>query len=193
MKHLVRAALVAGLALSSGALHAKDIEQGTIAISGDLDLSFASNTLDFGGGAEVDTDTTALSAAVLYFVSKNFGVGLTWDYQNEEASALGQSAETTVNMFGPAAGFNISVNENTSFQLIGAIVYASVEDKDGLGTLEADGWGFTAMARLSHFLNDHVSVDGSLSYSFVELEDDFNNSADLDGIRLGLGLTVYIP
>lgn len=193
MKNIVRAAVVASLALSSGALYAKDIEQGTVAILGDLDLSFMSTTLDFGGGAKLDTDTTALSATALYFISKNFGIGLGWSYENQEASAGGIFAEATMNTFGPAALYNISMNEHASLQLFGSIDYASLEERDGSGTFEVDGWGFSVGARLSYFLNDFVSVDGSLGYSYVELEDDFGNSADLDGVRLGLGLTVYIP
>lgn len=70
----------------------------------------------------------------------------------------------------------------------------TIEGRDVLGfTEEVDGWGFSAIARLSYFLNDFVSVDGSLAYSFVEIEDDFGNSVDVDGVGVGLGLTVYIP
>lgn len=116
MKYFVRAALAASVALSSAALHAKDIEQGTVAVLGDLDLSFTSSTLDFGGG-EIDTDTTSVSASALYFLSRNFALGFRWSYENEEASAQGMSSETTMNTIGPAAALNFSMNDNTSLQL----------------------------------------------------------------------------
>ena len=194
MKNIVRAATVAALALSSGALYAKDIEQGPVAILGDLDLSFTSVTADFGGGAEMETDTTSVSAAALYFVSRNIGLGFRWSYENQEASALGVSAETTMNTIGPAAVINISMDDRVSLQFLGSVDYASIEDRDAFGaTGEADGWGFSASARLSYFLNDFVSVDGSLGYSYLELKDDFGNSVDFDGVGVGLGLTVYIP
>ncbi|MDX9740274.1 MAG: outer membrane beta-barrel protein [Gammaproteobacteria bacterium] len=194
MKNVIRAAVVAGLVLSSGALHAKDIEQGTVAILGDLDLSFVSTTLDLGGGAELETDTTSISASALYFVSRNFGLGFRWSYENQEVAAMGLSAETTISTIGPAAALNISMNDRTSFQLIGSLDYAAIEERDTFGfSDDVDGWGLSAVARLSYFLNDFVSVDGSLSYSFLELEDDSGNSADLDGAGIGLGLTVYVP
>lgn len=194
MKNIVRAAVAAGLALSSGALYAKDIEQGTVAVLGDLDLSFSSVTTDFGGGAEMETDTTSVSAAALYFVSRNVGLGFHWTYENQEDSAGGISAETTLNTIGPAAMINLSMNERTSLQLLGSLDYASIEDRDTFGfTSEVDGWGLSAAARLSYFLNDFVSIDGRLAYSYIEVEDDFGDSVDLDGVSVGFGLTVYIP
>lgn len=107
---------------------------------------------------------------------------------------MGLSAETTISTIGPAAALNISMNDRTSFQLIGSLDYAAIEERDTFGfSDDVDGWGLSAVARLSYFLNDFVSVDGSLSYSFLELEDDSGNSADLDGAGIGLGLTVYVP
>lgn len=194
MKNIMLSTAVIGLLSLSTTGHARDLNQGTIEIGGDLDLSMVSLEVKPEGGDKVETDTTTLSASALYYVVQNVGVGITWDYMSDEAKVAGDKAETTTNMIGPTAAYNISLNDKTSLKVLGAVVMSSTElSGTSISTTKIDGFGWTIGGQLSYFLNDFVSLNGSLQYLSLSLEeDDTKTDVDTTGFGAGVGLSVYL-
>jgi len=194
MKNVILGASIIGLTCLSATAFSRDLAQGTIEIGGDLDLSLDSSELDITGSDTMDTDTTTLNATGLYYVAPNIGVGLIWNYDSTEVSGAGDKLEESSNLIGPAASYNLSLNDKTSLQFQGALALASIEVKDSFsGTTTIDGFGWVVGAQLSYFLTDAVSIDGSLVYTSLSLEEDETKTdVDSTGFGTGVGLTVYL-
>ena len=193
MKKYILISVFVCVSVLSFSVCAKDIPRDTLEIGGDFDMSVSSFDLEVEGEG-VDTDTTSISMVVLYYVEKNLGVGLTWEYENAEASFEGGSAESTANMLGPAVAYNISLNENTSFRLHGALALSAIEEEDSdLGDATYDGYAWVVGGQVSFFLSDAVSFDASLRYLSMSLdEDETSLDVEADGFTTGLGVSVYL-
>lgn len=193
-KHIILSTAALCLLSMTTTGHARNLDKGTIEIGGGLGLSTTSLEMKPEGSSKIETDSTALSANVLYYVAQNIGVGITWDYSSNEMKSSGYKFETTSNTFGPMAAYNISLNEKTSLKLGGALVMSSTEDKEtGFATTTVDGYGWNLGGQLSYFLNDYVSLDGSLDYVSLSLEEDSTKTEiDTTGFAAGVGLTVYL-
>ncbi|MCC6303251.1 MAG: outer membrane beta-barrel protein [Gammaproteobacteria bacterium] len=187
------AIILTGLLGVSATGNAHDLKAGTLELGGSLRASMTSSTIKIQGFEDLDQDSTSLDILGLYYVSDNLGLGLTWNYDATEFSSGGDSLEVTSNEVGPVVAYNISLNERASLKLIGAFLVASVEDDSVFGdgvTIDGNGWAVGGM--ISNFINDHMSVDASLVYESLSLEEDVSNTdVDLDGYTVGVGISVY--
>lgn len=193
MKKFVLSAAAVSLLCLSSAGHARDLSRGTVEIGGDLDLSTMSIDNKPEWGDSFKSDTKHLSTDLVYYVADNFGMGLQWNYVRTELDIFGDTLESTTNMIGPTAAYNISLNDDTSLKLLGGIFITSSEESDSSGTESGDGNGWHVGGQLNYFLNDAVAINGLLSYFSLSLKDDatFTNF-DSDGWGLGIGLSVYL-
>jgi len=103
------------------------LEKGTTEINGGLNLSLSAAKLEPEYGGKMDIDTKTLEAGALYYVVDNFGLGLTWDYTSTDIEISGVKAETSTSQFGPAASYNVSLNEDISLRVMGAFLMASMD------------------------------------------------------------------
>jgi len=172
---------------------ARDIEQGTLEVGGDLDISISSTDVDTEGGSKTDTDTQSFDASVLYYFQKNVGLGVLWSYENAEATTGASSAEVTTILIGPQLSFNLSLNDKTNARLEGTVFYGSTEVNDSVSTVEADGFGWGIAGGLSYFVTESVSLNGGVTFiSLTEEIDSTNADIDVDSLSFGVGISVYI-
>lgn len=190
MKNIILTSTAISLLCLSTAGYARDLNKGTIEIGGGLNLSMISEEYKAQDAEDpLEIDSRNFAANVLYYVAPNIGLGINWNYQSEEAKFGDSEWETTTSMIGPVAAYNISLGSNTSLKLVGSVVRASEENGDS--TLEGFGW--TLGGQFHYFLNDFVSLNGSLKYVSISLEDDdSNNELDNTSFRAGVGLSIYL-
>lgn len=195
MKKSVALIVSAGLLGVSTIGSAHDLKKGTVELGGSLQASMTSSTIEIPGFEDLDQDTTALDILALYYVSDNFGLGVTWNYDTTEFSSGGDSLDVTSNEIGPVAAYNISLNKNASLKLFGAFLIASVEDDTVFGdevTIDGNGWAVGGM--ISNFINDYISIDATLVYETLSLEEsDSDTDVDVNGYTVGVGVSVYFP
>ena len=181
MKKLLSIILIALLACAVS--YARDLEQGTVEIGGDLDLSLSTTDEDAGGGTRT-TDEINISGGALYYLQQNIGAGLILDYEKSDTEGF----ESTMTFIGPIAAYNFSVNEDAGIKVFGGVGLAFYEDDGGA---DADGFAVILGGRYCYYLTDSVSLDATLSYTSMSLEDS-GADYDSDSISLGVGLSVYI-
>lgn len=178
----------------SKAILAKEIQQGTVEIGGELDLSFSSAEVEPEGSTKTKTDTQTIDTSVAYYFAPNVALGVLWSYENSEATRGTFSTESTTILIGPQLTFNVSLNDKTSFRLKGAVFTSSVEiNTSSLETVEADGFGWAVQGGLSYFVMESVSLNGGIAYSSLSMEiDTTNEDVDFTNLSIGVGISVYI-
>lgn len=190
MKNIILTSTAISLLCLSTAGYTRDLNKGTIEIGGGLNLSMISEEYKAQDAEDtMEIDSRNFAADVLYYIAPNIGLGINWNYVSAEAKAGDSEWETTTSMIGPAAAYNISLSGNTSLKLGGSLVMASRETEES----SIDGFGWTLGGQYTYFLNDFVSLNGSLEYVSLSLEDDdSNNEFDNTSFRAGVGLSIYL-
>jgi len=177
----------------SEAILAKEIQQGTVEISGELDLSFSSTEVESGGGRKTKTDAQTFDTSISYYFSPNVGLGVLWSYENSETTDGYFSTEITSTFIGPQLTFNISLDDKTSFRLKGAVFAVSTEVNISSSTAEDDGFGWAVQGGISYFVMESVSFDGGITYSSLSIEENSSNAGiDATNLSVGVGISVYI-
>lgn len=163
-------ALTAGMLLVATLAFAKEIDTGTIELSGSSNGFFTSS---WGGGSTV----TALNLGVegLYYLMPNLGVGGLLGY-----TLLGGDADESMFQVGPEAIYNISIDEAVNAYVGVNVGYLWVDN----GPTNDNGLFAGAGAGIKYFFTDAASLNCGLSYShfFGDFED---NSF---GVNLGLSI-----
>lgn len=174
-------ALILGLMVVSTTAFARDIEAGSISMTGAS--SFSYNSLNLSAG-DVDSDVsiTTITLNGMYFVVPNIGVGVNVAY--EKASI--EDTDISLKAIGPAVTYNFSINEMLSFFANGNLGYASAD----LAGEDMTGWFISAGGGLKYFMNDYVSLDGTLNYSYSKLKD--GEDIKISGLSFGAGFSVYL-
>ena len=180
---------------------AKDIEKGTVEVSGGSDLSFSSFEFERRDiPTKADGDTKTLSARISYYIAPNFALGLGWEYSSStlEGDFSRFADKTNIDILTPSISYNINLDEKLSLKLLGSIAIVKVENssedtwgggRQG-GYVKTDGVGKLGSIGLSYFLRDNVSLDALISYLAVTLEQDGIN-VDVTGVSTGVGMSVY--
>jgi len=168
-------------------LWAMDINQGKFELSGSTAFKFSDMTTEVTGSPDIDTTSYSFDFDGNYYFMKNFGLGLIFQYQKDEVEVSGVSSDSSTLLIGPQLTYNFPLSETVSLFINGAVGYATAEfDND-----DADGWGWQVGAGLKYFFTNSVSINGSLKYQSLSLEDDFNNDIDSSGFGVGIGLSMY--
>jgi hypothetical protein len=168
-------------------LWAMDINQGKFELSGTTAFNFSDTTAEVSGSPDVDTTTYSLQLDGLYYFANNFGLGLTFLYEDSEVEVGGSSVDSSTFVIGPQLTYNFPLNEKVSLFVNGSIGYATVE----VQSEDADGWAYKVGGGLKYFLTNSASINGSVSYQALTLEDDSDNDFDVDGVSVGVGLSIY--
>jgi hypothetical protein len=165
---------------------ARDISAGTFQLGGDANVAFSTGSVDFGA-EEVDVDTFQLGASGLFYVIPNLGLGAFIDHTNTTTEFMGEESDSSSTVVGPQLSYNLSLAEQLSVFGTAGLGYATSEDDDQ----DADGFAWTIGGGLRFFPVRSVSLDGLVSYSNLNLEDDFDNEMDVSDLRIGVGLSFY--
>lgn len=169
---------------------ARDISAGTFQLGGDANVSFSTGSVEFAtpvGTEEIDIDTFELGASGLFYVIPNLGLGAFIDHSNTTTEFEGEESDSSSTVVGPQLSYNLSLAEQLSVFGTAGLGYATAEDDDA----DADGFAWAIGGGLRFFPARSVSLDGLISYSNLNLEDDFNNELDVSDLRIGVGLSVY--
>jgi predicted porin len=168
-------------------LWAMDIDQGKFELSGTTAFNFSDTTTEVDGSPDIDTTTYSFEIDANYYFMKNLGLGLILEYENSEVDTGVGDTDSSMLLIGPQVTYNFPLNEKVSLFVNGAVGYASLEVDD---VIDADGWGFQFKGGLKYFLTNSASINGSLAYRFLSMEDDSLDIED-SGIAVGVGLSIY--
>jgi long-subunit fatty acid transport protein len=168
-------------------LWAMDINQGRFELSGQSNLNFSKMEIEVDGSPDTDVTSTEFQFDGLYYLQKNLGLGLSILYDKTEIEVGAADIDTSTLLIGPQVSYNIPLNEKISLFVNGLVGYATEEIENE----DADGWGFQVGVGLKYFLTNSASINGTLSYQSLSLEDDPGNDFDSSGVGVGIGLSMY--
>lgn len=194
MKKIVLGLLLVMIAVS---VEAREIEPGTVKLSGATNASFFNTTVDIDGEEVTDTDTFSLEADAVYFLTKNIGVGGTVMFENEQtdfsAATGGGSEESTTLIIGPTVAVDVPLMESLNFIADATIGFFQMESEDDLGkNLDADGLAWELSAGVAMFPAKQVSLDLTAFYQALDGKDSVGD-VDVEEASMGvnLGVSVY--
>jgi hypothetical protein len=168
-------------------LWAMDINQGRFELSGQSKFNFSKTNIEVTGSPDTDVTSTEIQFDGLYYLQKNLGLGFSILYDKTETEVAGASFDTSTFLFGPQVSYNIPLNEKVSLFVNGLVGYATIE----IDSEDADGWGYQIGTGLKYFFTNLTSINGTLIYKSLSLEDDFGNDFDSSGFGVGVGLSMY--
>jgi opacity protein-like surface antigen len=182
-----------GLLVMTAGAWAKDIEAGTLSISGSSGLDFLTSTSDAGAVGEIDTDQWGIDVNFEYYLMPNLGIGMIIMYSDTDTDAeimtpagmQKSSSSLTEIMIGPQVVYNISVGEVTSVPVFAGVGYVSVDDGE-----DHTGWGWVLGAGVRRWLSDNISVDCYGYYSSISVDNGVDT--DIDDLTVQIGLSVYL-
>lgn len=172
---------VLGLLLVSSTAFARDIDAGSISMAGASSVSFNKLTLD-AGGSDADVTITTITLNGGYFVIPNLGVGVNFAYEKLSL----ESTDVSLLAIGPSVTYNFSLSEQLSLFANGNVGYASAE----VSSEDMTGWFLSSGGGLRFFVNDNVSLDGGLNYSYAKLQN--GSDITISGLSFGVGCSVYL-
>ncbi len=187
---------VAILLCLSTASYAQNIKKGTIEVGGGLGIGMNSEEFDVDGASDdMEVKSTSFSASTLYYIRPNIGIGGTWDYVSREYDLFGNKMEYNDYSIGPIISYNISMDKQIGFKLQGgAVKYFSETSVDG-SKFEFNGFVWLAKGVISYFITKNISFNGSVAYTFGEIELETNiGDADTDysNFTSHVGISVYL-
>jgi len=171
-------------------LWAMDIDPGKFELAGTTAFNFSDTTTEVDGAPDIDTTTWSFELDGNYYFMKNVGLGLIFQYQDSEVEQGANEIETSTFFIGPQIIYNIPLNEKVSLFVKGAVGYADAEFDSGLGSDDADGWGWQVGGGLKYFLTNSASINAGVTYQSLSMEDG-GGDVDTDGFNVGAGLSIY--
>jgi outer membrane protein W len=136
------------------------------------------------GGGTTDQSMWAVNLNSNYYFMTNFGAGLILEYTSQDID----SVENKTTEIGPVLVYNFSMNEMVSLPVFGALTYAS---NDNSVTDKYSGWGWLIGAGVKYFMNDNISLNGTVDYGQQYLTHDVGPDLDIKGFSVKGGLSVY--
>jgi hypothetical protein len=194
MKKIVLGLLLVMIAVSA---EAREIEPGTLKLSGTTNVSFFNTTEDSDGVEDTDTNTLSLEADAVYFVTGNIGVGGSLIFENSEtdfsAAAGGGRFDSKTFIIGPTIAVDVPITEALNFIADATIGIFQMELEDEVGKLaDADGLAYQLSAGVAMFPAKQVSLDLIAQYQVLDGED---TASDVDikqsSMGINLGVSVY--
>ena len=189
MKKSILSTMAILLCLST-ASYAQNIKKGTIEIDGGLGFDISSSEADIDGVTDdMEEDSKKISASALYYIRPNIGIGGIWKYDISETD-YGQSKKEDISYgIGPIISYNVSMDDQISVKLQGGMLKFGMEDKEN--DTETEGFLWMARGMISYFIVKNVSINGSLAYTFGELEMEQGSSdTDMDTSRFDSSISI---
>lgn len=177
--------LIAVMLLMAPAAYAKDIDAGTVEVSGAATLGYNSTDIEIKDGPTTDQSSWGLNLNSSYYVMPNLGVGLLLEYNSVDIADV----EISTLGIGPIVTYSFSMNEQVSLPIFGALTYNS-QTGDLLD--DPSGWGWTIGAGVKYFMADNISLNGIVDYGQVYYETDTTSiEFDQKGFNVFGGISVY--
>ena len=172
-------------------LLAMDLNPGTIELSGRTAFNYSDQSFEEDGQPDIDVTTVEFRFDGSYYVLRNLGVGLFIQYDDQEVDvegAAGPGLDSSTVIIGPQLIYNFPLGPKFNLFVNGAIGYAAAEVQGR----DADGYALQVGGGVKYFINNSISVNGTLGYQFLTLEgDESGRDVDLSGLFVGAGLSVY--
>lgn len=181
--------LMMGVLLLSAPAFAKDIGAGTVEVAGTANLGYQSTDIEVKDGPTTDQSSWGINLNSQYYFMPNVAAGLLLMYDSVDVDDVSVSDLA----IGPIATYNFSMNEMVSLPVFGAITYNSISADEGSGREDLSGWGWVIGAGVKYFMNDYVSLNGTVDYGQVYYETD-KTKRDIDqkGFEVFAGISVYL-
>ena len=186
--------LSTALAFAASGSFAKDIEKGTLAIGGNLELSYSTSETSFPNGYSFSTSVLSDTASMRYYVTDNFALGLAVQASMKTLKdATDKDVETSA-MFFFQLHKDIPLSEKYNFFLQGDAGFGngSAESNNVVtSTFDITGWDVTG--GLSIFETEGYSISPYVSYGSVNMTFDDNSAqvAESTGLTFGFEITLY--
>lgn len=191
MKIVILATAMLGvLSLSA---EARDVQQGTLMVTGDTNLDIGSSKAGFAGGS-IETDSTTINLAGAYFVARNVGVGVMLNSEHNETDDGSTVSKETLSMLGPIVGYNLSLTRASSLLFQGALFLVNGDLDDGAGTkADLDGDGYMVGGSYNYFFNDHVALSVALRYvkADIDMSNGVTGAAGLRETAMSMGFSTF--
>jgi len=186
---------LAGVALAMVATtaEARDIVPGAVMVTGDTKIEIKSSEVS-SSGASSTTDSSEINLAGLYFVAKNFGVGILVGSSTTETDNGISVTKQTTDMVGPVVGYNINISPEASIMLHGSIFSVTGKLDLGSSSVNVDGDGYMLGAFVNYFLNDSVAANFGLRTVKENIDlssGGLTASGDLKETGASVGLSVF--
>lgn len=147
--------------------------KGKVILSGSSNLSFSSVSPDEGDSENQFVIKTSFGN----FVTDNFAVGAILNYEDyESASSF---------LLGPTLRYYFGTSNIKPF-IQGEYLFGNIKYDDYYDDDEYSINAFAIGGGAAFFLNQHISIDLSISYNTMSIEDD-----DSNGIAIDAGISVY--
>jgi len=164
-------ALTAGMLLVASAAFARDIDTGTIEISGSSNGFYSSRSGD--GTAE---NVLHLGVEGLYYLMPNLGVGGLFNYTIHAGDVDGSSVS-----IGGGASYEFSLNEAMNAYAGGDLGYSSSNFSTA-----SDGVFIGANGGIKYFFADYASINSGLSLAY-----NFGDGGEIS-FGVNFGLSIYL-
>lgn len=163
------------------------ISEGVFELSGQTKFNFSKTDIEVTGSPDTEVTSTVIQFDGLYYFKKNLGLGLSVQYDKSETEVDGASLDTSTFLIGPLMTYNIPLKDKFSVFVNGLVGYATLK----IGNDDADGWGFQIGGGVKYFPMKSASINATVSYQYIGLEDDYENDYDASGVNFGIGLSIY--
>lgn len=185
-----RALAVASLLLP-GLASARDLSAGTFQLGGDGSISFSRRSSEIEGNEGDDIDTLRVRASGFYYLVPNLGLGAFLEYLQQSTEVVGDDLQVSTVIVGPQVSYNLALAERLSaFGTVGA-GWAKSEAEVGDVSSDISGLAWQLGGGLRFFPARSVSIDGSVSYLSLNLEDDEDRDIDSSELGVRVGLSFY--
>lgn len=183
-KHLLALILLVASAVPALA-QTYAIDRGSVVLDGTVSYTSQGGDLyESGGGDRVNT--ALLNPSVMYFISPGLAVG--GDLYVERISV--SDASVTTLGIGPAVSYYFGEPESTAYPFLSAsVLYTTLNSEFA----DATGFGIAFGGGAAFMLSRAVALVGEAEYILESLSvDGFDDSADGNTFRLGLGIAAFL-
>lgn len=194
MKKIVLGLLLVMLAVSA---QARELEPGTVRLSGATNASIFNTTLDIEGEEFTESSDYSLETSVVYFLTKHIGVGadIVYDKSKTDFSAAvggGFEKDETI-IIGPTLALDLPISEKLNFIADASVGYFKMKSEDDFSAnQDLDGLAWAARAGVAMFPAEHVSLDLAAVYLKLDGDDAVNDiNVKTSSLGLNLGVSVY--
>lgn len=195
MKKIILAVIITMIAISA---QAREMDEGTLKLSGATNASLFNSTIDIDGSEFSDTTTFSLEGDAVYFFTKNIGVGASISYERAKTdypAALGGGWDkATMIIIGPTVAADLPLSDSLDLIADASIGYFQMtQENDRSKDYDADGLAWKVSAGVAIFPVEYVSLDLTADYLALDGDDTVTDlSEEISSFGLNLGLSIYL-
>ena len=177
--------------LMSAGVFSKNIESGTVSVSGGLGMQLQSQTQSTNGSS-IDYSIFTNQVDAAYFFKDNIAIGLRGANQSTTIKSTAGQAKSATNFLVPNITYNQSFSETIALRLsIGYVLGNGNSESDNVVVGTFDQSGFEVKASLPIFDRDYLSVDPFFIYRSSSVSYNNGNEFDITDTVFGFTMSVY--